>query len=335
MSRLIEACNELRWNPLLGQWVVVSTSRESRPWQPGNACPFCPGSSELPRNWRTAVMPNRFPALSKEANACTKSFEVFRVRKGYGDCRVVVETSKHEGDLFELSLEEVVDALRTTIQTCKEMERDPRIRYVASFRNKGKEIGVSLTHPHSQIYALPFVPPRIRTELRNALNYRKRKSACLFCAMLSLERQQSSRVIYENKHFSAFMPFYAMWPFEVHVYSRRHLQMLRELRHPEVVALADMLRTITGGYSQLFEKPMPYIMFVHQGPAHQRCTHFHFHVEFYPALRDAKKLKYAAGIEWGAGVFTYDGLPEDRADMLREAVAKHLATRRSRTRATD
>lgn len=272
--------------------------------------------------WKTATLPNRFPALHKKARACSNSVGPYLVRDGYGDCRVVVETPRHEGDLFELSLEEMVEVLRVNIRVCDEIERDPRIKYVASFRNKGKEIGVSLTHPHGQVYGMPFVPPRVRAELRNANNYHKRNSRCLFCHIISLERKQSSRLIYENRGFTAFLPFFAMWPFEVHVYPRRHFQMLRELTKNEIVTLADALRTITGGYSRLYEREMPYIMFIHQGPSRRKAPHFHFHVEFYPALRDSNRLKYPAGIEWGAGTFTYDGLPEERARTLRIAVAK-------------
>jgi UDPglucose--hexose-1-phosphate uridylyltransferase len=208
------------------------------------------------------------------------------------------------------------------VGACKEIGRDPKIRYVASFRNKGKDIGVSLTHPHGQIYGMPFVPPRIQAELRNSRNYWKEKSSCLFCDILSLERKEASRLIYDNSRFTSFMPFFAMWPFEVHIYPKRHFQMLGELKPKEIRDLADAIRIVTGAYSKLFEREMPYTMFMHQGPEHRSTPYFHFHVEFYPALRDAYKLKYAAGIEWGAGTFTYDGLPEERAKMLRMAAAE-------------
>jgi len=316
--------NELRWNPILGEWIIVAAKREKRPWRP-NYCPFCPGSEETGEGWRVLVLPNRYPALGVDAEVATSSKDIYCVKPGYGYCEVVIETPMHEGDLCDLSLEHLKEVIDAFSQRYVELGRDPKIKYVFEFRNKGAAIGVSLHHPHSQIYALPFIPPRVKRELDNSRKFYKKNGRCLFCRILELEYESKSRILYENADFTVFLPFFAMWPYEVHVYPRRHVQNLPMLTEEERYSLADALKVITKAYNMLFDMNLPYIMAVHQSPTDGgEYKYYHLHIEFYPPNRDANKLKYAAGIEWGAGVFTYDGLPEERAMQLKKAVNKAL-----------
>jgi len=199
------------------------------------------------------------------------------------------------------------------------------VKYVAEFRNKGKEIGVSLTHPHSQIYALPFIPPRIKAELKSFLGYYRKKGTCLLCDIIKMEEKEKFRIIYENKHFIAILPYYAMWPYEIHVYPRRHIQTLADLNDEEMLYLADILRVITATYNNLFDRDLPYIMVIHQRPTNNKdYGYYHMHIEFYQPYREYNKLKYAAGIEWGFWIFTYDDIPEEKANELKRACNKAL-----------
>ncbi|MCY0868145.1 MAG: galactose-1-phosphate uridylyltransferase [Desulfurococcus sp.] len=315
--------NELRWNPLLGCWIIVSSGRAGRPWRSGG-CPFCPGAPETGYGWDVLVLGNRFPALRRDAVVSRGSRDIYKVEPAYGASYVVVETPEHEGDLDTVlftSLVKYIGELKTvTARECS----DERIKHVLPFRNKGEVIGVSLTHPHSQIYVFPFIPPRIERELVMLKEYREQQGGCLLCRIMELERDEKTRLLYENNGFLVFLPFYAMWPYEVHIVSKRHIPSLLELTDSEVEDLADSLKVVVAGYNSLFDFSLPYMMAIHQAPCRGERELFHLHVEFYPVHRARDKLKYAAGVEWGGWVFTYDGLPEERALELREAFKKGL-----------
>jgi len=318
-----EVYNELRWNPLLGSWVVVSSKRKGRPWRSGE-CPFCPGAPETGYGWRVLVLDNRYPALRPDAVPSREGRDIYAVEPAYGYCKVVVETPQHEGDLSDISLEDLALYVRELARVTRELCADPKIQYVMPFRNKGEVIGVSLMHPHSQVYALPFVPPRVRVEMRNMERFWLERGECLLCRILELERGEKVRLIYRNSGFTAFLPFFAMWPYEVHVYANRHVGSLCELTEEEVVDLADALKVVTAAYNSLFDFSLPYMLIFHQKPCKERAEYFHLHLEFYPVHRERDKLKYAAGIEWGAWTFTYDALPEEKAAELKAALARAL-----------
>jgi len=320
--------HELRWNPFLGQWVIIAGHRGRRPWRPeererGFRCPFCPGSPETERfgdSWDVIVLPNKFPALKPDAPEVAGGGDLFRRGRALGLCEVVVETPEHEGDLHTLGLEHMAKVVRVFADEYRRLGSLPYVKYVAEFRNKGKEIGVSLTHPHSQIYAMPFIPPRIEAELKNFKRFFEEHGECLLCAVLREELRDGERVVYSNRHFVVVLPFFAMWPYELHVYPRRHVQSLDRLSDDEVLHLADALRVVTATYSRLFDRDLPYIMAVHQAPTDGGdYGYYHLHVEFYQPYREQDKMKYAAGIEWGFGTFTYDGVPEEKAEELRAA----------------
>lgn len=204
------------------------------------------------------------------------------------------------------------------------------VKYVFEFRNKGREIGVSLHHPHSQLYAFPFIPPKIRRELASAKAYMKKFGECLFCRILKEEKNQGERLICENEAFACFLPFFAKWPYETHVYSKRHAQSLLDFGSSERRSLAEILRDVTAAYNNLFGFSMPYVMAIHQKPTDGRdYPYYHFHIEFYPPYRTKDKLKFPAGIERGAGVFGYDGNPEEKAKELK------LALERAKSRSVD
>jgi UDPglucose--hexose-1-phosphate uridylyltransferase len=321
--------HEIRFNPLIGQWVIVAGHRGRRPWQPSLSftCPFCPNSSETKGygSWDVLVLQNRFPALV--LNPANPSYEgaLLRSRKAFGACEVVVETPAHEGDLCDLSLNSVHKIIETFAKEFERLSSVKNIRYVAEFRNKGKEIGVSLTHPHSQIYALPFIPPRILQELKLFKRYFRKRGSCLLCDILAEEVKKKRRIIYSNKHFVSLIPYYAQWPYEVHIYPKRHFNSLSELSEEEKTHLADILRVTTKSYNTLFEKDLPYIMVFHQRPSLKRdYSYYHMHIEFYQPYRERDKMKYAAGIEWGFWVFTYDGNPSENVHELRSVCEKAL-----------
>ncbi|UNQ73230.1 galactose-1-phosphate uridylyltransferase [Infirmifilum sp. NZ] len=316
-----EGFNELRWNPLLGCWVIVSSRRAVRPWRAVEKCPFCPGAEETGYGWDVIVLDNKYPALKRDARKSREGVDFYRVEEAYGAAKVVVETPEHTGDLDTVPFSNLVKYVELLASLTEEECRDSRIEYVLPFRNKGEVIGVSLTHPHSQVYVLPFVPPRVKREYEMMRQHRAERGGCLICDILELERKEGARLVYENRAFTAFLPFFAMWPYEVHVYPRRHIESLTGLEPEEKALLADALKVVTAAYNALFGFSLPYMMVFHQKPC-RGYEGFHMHVEFYPVHRSADKLKYPAGIEWGGWVFTYDALPEEKAEELRRAAVK-------------
>jgi UDPglucose--hexose-1-phosphate uridylyltransferase len=285
---------------------------------PADWCPFCPGSGRVPDDYDVYIYPNDFPAFSVPAPApAIKGDALYRVARSHGKCDVVLYHPDHNTSLPQLSLAHLVKLVRLWRQRFVELKRMAGIRYVLIFENKGAVIGVTMPHPHGQIYAFPFVPPRLERELAAARAYHRARRRCLYCDILRKERRGGRRVVAENEAFTAFIPFYARWPYEVHIFSRRHLGTIDQFRPAEEQALAEILKWVTLKYDNLFHFSFPYMMLVHQAPTRGRFPHFHFHIEFCPPHRSKDKLKYLASVETGGGSFLNDSLAEEKAAELR------------------
>jgi UDPglucose--hexose-1-phosphate uridylyltransferase len=194
------------------------------------------------------------------------------------------------------------------------------VQYVLIFENRGIEIGVTLAHPHGQIYAFPFVPPVPARELAASARYRRGNGKCLHCDIVRKEARDGRRVVAASGAFVAFVPYYARYPYEVHIASREHRASLVDLSVAERYDLAVILRTTLQKYDHLWPRPMPFVMVVHQRPSDgRRYPGCHLHFEFTPPYRDRGKLKYLAGCETGAGVFINDARAEETAQQLRAA----------------
>lgn len=314
--------HELRWNPLLRCWTIVAGRRIKRPWRSGK-CPFCPGGEETAGSWRVLALPNRYPALSPNAPEVIGD-DLFGKARALGECEVIIESPQHEGDFPDFPLDQVALYIELLAERTRILGSKPYIKCVVPFKNKGALIGVSLTHPHSQIYALPFIPPRIARELESTEDYGRRYGRSIFDDILARELEEGSRAIYENDSFIIFMPFFVMWPYELHVYPKINVTSLPELGRGDQKMLADAVRVAVGTYEELFGKDCAYIMIFHQAPTDRKYTDYRLHLEFYTPHFTSDRIKYAAGIEWGAWVFTYDGVPEERAEEVRAAARKAL-----------
>lgn len=320
---------ELRWNPVLKEWIIVASHRQDRPLDDAGPveCPFCSGSSEVAGDWEVLILPNKFPSLTMNPpEPSSKSHWQYGVAPAYGSCEVILETKEHTGDLGDLSVERIKKVIDLFAERFIYLSSKEKVKYIFEFRNKGKEIGVSLHHPHSQLYALPFTPPIIETELNSSREYKEKEGECLFCRILKEEKTDGRRVIFENKETICFLPFYAKWPYETHVYPKRHLQCLPDMTEKERVDLATTLKQIITTYNNLFGFSLPYILVIHQRPTDGKYDYYHMHIEFYPPHRSGDKLKFTAGIERGAGTYTMDYDPEEKASELRN-VYKRLFKR--------
>ena len=297
---------ELRWHPLLRQWVTVAPWRQDRTYHPpADLCPLCPSTAgretELPGPYHIAVFDNRFPSFTGDL----------------GRSEVVCYTQEHDSSLGAQPVEHIRDLVEVWQDRVRELERVPEVRYVYVFENRGEAIGVTLSHPHGQVYAYPFVPPRLETELRSFAAHRRRTGNCLYCDVLAGET--GARTVVEADGWIAFVPEFARFPYEVHLAPRAHLPSLGDLDDAAAWGMARALKGLLERYDRLFGFPLPYVMAMHGRPAGRGHRGFHFHVEFYPPNRTADKLKYLAGSELGAGAFILDALAEDSARRLRDA----------------
>jgi UDPglucose--hexose-1-phosphate uridylyltransferase len=296
-----------RFNELRGEEVVYAVARQDRTFLPDTEhCPLCPTRPGHP--------PTEIPFSSYEIVVFDNLFATFEAPQGAAE--VVVYTDDHEGSFSTLAAERAEALMWVWRQRYEELAARADIDYVLIFENRGVEVGTTLHHPHGQIYGFPFLPPVVALELAADA----RLGGCAACALLARELDDAERVVYENESVVAYVPFAARWPFETHVVLREHRSSLVECSADELKALASALQRLTRGFDRVFARPFPYVMVVHQAPTDGRGDG-HLHVEFYPPLRTAEKLKYLAGCEQGAGTFIMDVMPEASAITLRDVIA--------------
>ena len=321
--------SELRWNPLLGEWVATATHRQERTFlPPADFCPLCPTApggfpTEVPEpTYDIAVFENRFPSLRTNPPApAIEATELYPVRPGQGVCEVVLYSPHHNSTLAEEPVEQIYKLVQVWTDRFRALDALPFVDYIFIFENKGEAIGVTLHHPHGQIYAYPFIPPRVATELEQSSAHHRKTGRCLVCDIVKEERSDGRRIVAMSESFVAYIPFFARYPYEIHISPTRHLQALSDMEDGEQRDLALMLKTVLVAYDKLFNLSFPYMMVLHGRPSDGAdYDYYHFHIEFYPPLRTATKLKYLAGSETGAGMFINDTLAEEKAAELRECV---------------
>jgi UDPglucose--hexose-1-phosphate uridylyltransferase len=317
--------SELRYHPFLGQWVITATHRQDRTFHPpDDYCPLCPTKpggfpTEVPlAQYDIVVFENKFPSLQRSPlPPAIEGTDLLPVKPSGGACEVVCYTDQHDASFATLPFSQIRKLMRVWKERYIELSGRSDVEYVFIFENKGKEIGVTLSHPHGQIYAYPFIPPTLEIELRAEKSHFDRTGRLLMQDWLDFELK-GPRVVWQNEGFAAVVPFFARYPYEVQVAAKRHIRSLANMSDSEMDDLAEILLVVTRKYDLLFGFSLPYIMSVHQEPAIPGYEYNWFHVEFYPPYRTANKLKYLAGSEAGAGAFINDTLPEVTARTLRD-----------------
>jgi UDPglucose--hexose-1-phosphate uridylyltransferase len=322
--------SELRWNPLLGEWTATATHRQDRTFlPPKDFCPLCPTKpggfpTEIPESvYDIVVFENRFPSLMPQPPApAVAASEIYPVEPSFGQCEVVVYTPNHSSTLADEPVEQIYKLVQVWTDRYRELSKLEFVKYVFIFENKGEAIGVTLHHPHGQIYAYPFVPPRVSREIEQARAHFAKKGTDLIGDILAEERRDGRRIVVENSSFAAYIPFFARYPYELHIAPRRNVQDLTAFDEAEQKDLAVILKQVLSAFDKLFNVSFPYMMILHQKPSDEADYGFYrFHIEFYPPMRTATKLKYLAGSESGAGMFINDTLPEEKAAELRAHVS--------------
>ena len=320
--------SERRYDPTTTEWVTFATARQDRTFlPPDDVCPLDPQRpggppTEIDRaDFEIAVFDNRFPSLVPDPpDPDPVGDDLLRVARSYGRCEVVVYTPDHFGSLAGLGVARV----RTLIDVWRDRYRilgaEPDIDYVMPFENRGAVVGVTLSHPHGQIYGYPDIPPLPARELAVAAEHLRRTGGCVQCDVVEREQRQAVRIVAESGGWVGYVPFWARFPYELRLVPREHRSSLTALSDDESDDLAELLVRVLSGYDRLFGFPLPYVMALHQAPTDggDWDAVSHLHVELAPPNRSADKLKYLAGSELMGGAFITDIAPETTAATLRE-----------------
>lgn len=333
---------------MIRDWVIIAPKRQSRPDENKESqnnkdnrkkpCPFCLGNNEkLPAYYDVLKHDNDFPALSMQNGEETinkkimteKGGDIYKAVPSYGKCEVILYSSAHDLSLSLLPHDHLVKLVNLWTERYKVLSSDPKIKYIFIFENRGDKVGVTISHPHGQIYAYSQLPKKIEIELESCNEYYKENNKCLFCRMNEEEQAFARRVIYRNKHFVAYVPFFADYAFGVYISSVEHKYNITEFNtEEEKYSLADIIKMVTGAYDKLYDIPFPYMMCMHNAPSNADDKYkgyedfYHFHIEFYPPLRTKDQQQYQASSETGVWAHGNPTNPEDKAVDLRVALLK-------------
>ena len=328
---------ELRKDPVVGRWVIISTERARRPsdfaHEPvrpqASQCVFCaghedktppeilagrpPGAPPDSPGWLFRVVSNKFPALRIEGDLEPTGEGLFDRMNGVGAHEVVIETPDHMASLATMSVDAVADVLLAYRDRVLDLKKDPRFEYILVFKNYGEAAGASLEHPHSQLIATPIIPIGVTEELQGSARYWEMKERCVWCDVVRQERRSGRRVILESSGFTVLAPFAPRFPFETWILPTRHRSAFEESEIDELRALAAVLRDFLWRLGATLNDP-PFNFMLHTAPLREpTLEHFHWHLEIIP------KLTRVAGFEWGTGFFINPVPPEDAAAELRDA----------------
>jgi UDPglucose--hexose-1-phosphate uridylyltransferase len=322
----VSTASQMRHDPVLDEWVIMASHRQNRIYHPPtNNCPLCPSTkdrhTEIPSSdYDVVVFENRFPSLSM--NAVGDDVDglppLVESRPGVGRCEVVCFTSDHDAAFATLKPAHARLVVDTWADRTAALAALPGVAQVFPFENRGAAIGVTLGHPHGQIYAYPYVTPRSRLMLGNASRYFERTGQNLFVDVLAGERTSGARVVVASDHWTAFVPAASRWPVEVHLYPNRRVLDIPSLTDAERDDFAELYLDVLRRLDALYDMPLPYVAAWHQAPvADPLREHAYLHLQVSSIQRSADKLKYLAGSETGMGAFITDVLPEDVAERLR------------------
>jgi UDPglucose--hexose-1-phosphate uridylyltransferase len=324
------ASSVLRYDVLTGEWVALASHRNDRTHlPPTERCPLCPSASgseltEIPADdYDVVVFENRFPSYAESVDpvpALVDDDPLWPQRAGIGRCEVVCFTSDHSASFADLSTSRVRTVIEAWAERTERLSRIEGVEQVFCFENRGEAVGVSLGHPHGQIYAYPYLPPRTERMLALAEAHRERSGGSLLADVLDAECRAGTRVVLSAEHWTAFVPAAARWPVEIHLAPHRDVLGLPELTDAERDELAVVYPELLRRLDRYFEATprAPYIAAWHQAPVRDRRELGRLHLQLFSLQRAPGKLKYLAGSESGMGAWVNDTLPEEVAGRLRE-----------------
>ncbi len=328
---------ELRKDPLIDRWVIISTERSKRgsDWEekvvhlPSRGfCPFCegnesrtppeitairePGTSPDQPGWRIRVVPNKFPALKAEGDLQIHQQGIYEIMDGIGTHEVVIETPLHNTQLNELPVAHLVDLIKIFRERIQILQKDPRFRYILIFKNSGYAAGASIEHSHSQIIATPIIPNQVLQEINGFKKYYIKGKQCVLCEIIQQELAEKKRIICWEKEYIAFAPFASRFPFEAWILPRKHQAYFEDIADNSIVELAQILKNVLSLLSGKLNQP-PYNLILYNLPRFEKKKYiYHWRIEIIP------KLTKVAGFEWGSGFYINPISPEQATEILRK-----------------
>lgn len=334
---------EERWHPLRREWVVVAAHRQSRPWNSeqvavpaAQAARYVADCYLCPRNSRVSgavnddysgvfVFDNDHPCVGSAAPVqLAKPAGIYQNRPASGVARVICYTPRHDLSLAELGKAGILPLMRAWQAQYRELGARPEVEHVLVFENRGEVVGVSNPHPHCQVYATNFIFKTTEIEVDAEREHLARTGRVLFTDIIAAEQADGRRILYEDEHAIAFVPYFARYAYEVYVAPKQAHQSIADLSASELTDLAGVLSEMLIRYDNLWRMSFPYVLVLHQAPTDGRVADgFHFHIEFHPPLRSPTLLKYLAGPEVGGGSFLSDTSPEEKAAELQAVPTKH------------
>jgi UDPglucose--hexose-1-phosphate uridylyltransferase len=329
---------ELRKDPIIDRWVIISTERGQRPIflaeespapKPGAICPLCPGNEPMTppevfairpssissppntSNWILRVVPNKFPALRIEGELNKEGVGLYDKMNGVGAHEVIVETPIHSQTLALMDVPSIQNVFLAYKERTFDLLQDKRFKFIMIFKNQGSVAGASLDHSHSQLIALPIVPRRIHEEIGGALQYYRYKDRCVFCDIIAQEKEDNLRVVCENETFVALSPFASRFPFETWVLPKAHVESFTK-DNDSYLALSEVVSTVLKKHNKLLGA-VPYNYMIHTTPVDlPNIPYYHWHLEIIP------RLTKMAGFEWGTGFYINPTPPEQATIYMRE-----------------
>ncbi len=329
---------ELRKDPVLGRWIIISKERRKRPTDfpvsvdkgTGGFCPLCPGNESFTPEevlafrtegsnandpqWQLRVVPNKFPALIIEGELAKEGVGLYDRMNGIGAHEVIIETTNHDENFADFAPSHIALVLKAYKERILDLEKDKRFKYVMIFKNHGKAAGASLEHSHSQLIALPILPRMIVSELGGAKSHFQYKERCVFCDIIRQEIQQLDRVVCQNDKFITLTPFAPRTPFEMWILPKEHVSGFAMIDEDSMLALAEIFSETLLRLNGCI-KNVPYNFVLHTEPLHSDdLDYYHYHFEIVPTLTSI------AGFEWGSGFYINPLPPEEAAEYLRKAL---------------
>lgn len=330
--------SELRRDPIVGRWVIISTERAGRPrdfiecdtagLSPTDICPFCPGQERLTPHevlayrpqpgepnspgWTVRVVPNKFPALRVEGEIIREGIGLFDRMSGIGAHEVIIETPDHKEALADMPPKRIEDVLWAYRDRIVDLKRDMRFRYILVFKNHGPAAGATLEHEHSQLIALPVIPTSVAAEVDGCRAHYRQKERCIYCDIVRQELSEGARIVIDNPQFVTITPFAPRFPFEMWILPKRHEAHFEESQRTQFELLARILSESLRRMDRALAHPA-YNFMLHTSPLRERTADlYHWHIEIIP------KLTQVAGFEWGTGFYINPVMPEESANFLRE-----------------
>lgn len=326
---------EERWHPLREEWIIVAAHRQNRPWigemvaaphatKPphDSACYLCAGNTRIsgernPAYTGVYVFDNDHPCVGPDAPVPAPHPSLYQTRRATGIARVICYSPRHDLTLAEMPVTTISRIVETWQQQTVDLGQRPEVKHLLIFENKGEVVGVSNPHPHGQVYATNFVFKTVETELGAMQRYAAANGRNLFGDIIAAEQSDGRRILFEDEHSIAFVPFFARYAYEVYVAPKRSVPHISALNAAEVESLAAALKAVTVRFDNLWQLSFPYVMPLHQAPSDSGdYRDFHFFIAFHPPLRRPDTLKYLAGPEIGGGNFLSDTAPEAKAAEL-------------------